>query len=154
MAEDTFSIPSGQLAEAAAPKRARVERKEEVKEERRRRASTGWERHQRLSYPKEKQDPAYVYRWINDSLGRLYAKTQQDDWDKVDGEAPRIVDIGADGQPMKAHLCRKRKEFYDADKAEDLAKLKEQEDATLNYKVGAEGGLSPDDPNTYVPSRR
>ena len=132
----------------------RPERKEEVKEERRRRGPGGLERHLRLNVNKDKLDPAYEYRWINDALGRLHAKTTQDDWDRVEDESPRTVGIGPDGKAMQAYLCRKRKDYYQSDKAEEQAKLKEQEDAVLKHKAAAgQDALNPGDPSAYVPGR-
>ena len=137
------------------PKSKRPERKEEVKEERRRRGVQGLERHLRLNVNKDKIDPAYEYRWINDALGRLQAKTTQDDWDRVEDEAPRVVGIGPDGKAMHAYLCRKRKDYYQQDKAEEQAKLKEQEDAVLKHKAAAgQDALNPGAPEAYVPGRR
>lgn len=135
----------------------RPDRKEEVKQDRRRRGKMGLDRHLRLYVPPEKLDPAYKHRWINDSLGRLHAKTNQDDWDRVPDEEPRIVGIGPDGKAMHAYLCRKRKDYYAADKAEEQAAIKEQEDAVLMHKTAAgQGGLNPNAPAdyAYVPGKR
>jgi len=153
MADDTF-------VELPKKDAKRPERKEEVKQERRRRGKMGIERHLRLSVSDAKLKEyggtdKYAFRWINDSLGRMEAKTREDDWDKVEGEPPRVVGIGPDGRPMHAYLCRKPKEYYEEDKRAEQDEIKKQEDAVLTYHKGTgQDGLSPGDPNVYIPSRR
>ena len=160
-----------------SPKKAtgRPERKEEVKEERRRRGRSGLDRHLRLTVSDEWKDhwKDYELRWVNDDRGKLQQRTERDDWDIChrhelpsaeplgDGEGTPIkqtVGIGADGRPMQAYLCRKRKEYYKADKDAEQKAIKDQEDAVLNYKAAAGGqqGLNPSAPedNAYVPSGR
>ena len=154
------------------PKRpvGRPPRQEEVKAERRRRAGSGIERHLRLSIPEEYKDPNYVYRWINDNLDRVKLKTTQDDWDIVhehelpnatvkqgEGEGTpikRIVGRGPDGLPMPAYLCRKRKDYYQADKAKEQKAIEDAENAVLTHKTAAGSqGLNPSSPDdkAYIP---
>lgn len=77
------------------------------------------------------QDPAFVYRWINDEAGRLHdaekggyefatdAKVGQGDVANrnasVGDRVSRIVGKNASGQPITAYLMRIKKEWYDAD---------------------------------------
>jgi hypothetical protein len=81
----------------------------------------------------------YKYRWISDyPAGRLFAKTQQDDWEIMtqDGEKDDSTGLGAkisvivgkeeDGSQRLAFLCRKLKTFFDEDYAEQQKVLDEQ----------------------------
>ena len=82
----------------------------------------------------------FVYRWINETPGRLFAKTKEDDWDVVsnDGNAVKndSVDLGdavsqivgthPDGSPLRAYLCRKVKGFWEEDQTEKQAELEAQ----------------------------
>src|SRR3990167_5219414 len=131
-----------------SPKKAtgRPERKEEVKEERRRRGRSGLDRHLRLAVSDEWKGHRHELPSA-EPLG--------------DGEGTPIkqtVGIGADGRPMQAYLCRKRKEYYKADKDAEQKAIKDQEDAVLNYKAAAGGqqGLNPSAPedSAYIPSSR
>lgn len=83
----------------------------------------------------------FRYRFINDEPGRLYAMTQEDDWEfapsgeqKMDeqsvtqGDAvSRVVGVHPDGKPMLAYFCRKRRDWYDEDQREKRKTLDEHE---------------------------
>lgn len=82
----------------------------------------------------------FAYRWFNDTPGgaRLFDKTKSDDWDIVgqdggilksdatDGAVSVIVGSTANGDPLRAYLCRKPKAYYDEDKAAKAAELEAQ----------------------------
>ena len=69
----------------------------------------------------------FVYRWINETPGRLFAKTQEDDWDVVmnDGVKSDSPDLGnavsqivgthPDRSPLRSYLCRKPRGYFDDD---------------------------------------
>lgn len=83
----------------------------------------------------------FSYRWINDNGGRIDQMTKADDWDLVpdptktgkpdsDGEGSlvsKVVGRGEAGQPMKAFLARKPRNFYE----EDQRDKKETIDKTM-----------------------
>lgn len=82
----------------------------------------------------------FAYRFINDAPARLYAMTQQDDWDivKVDGAVvkPDNTDLGdavsivvgtkPDGSPLRSYLCRKPRRFFEEDRKKRQTDLDEQ----------------------------
>lgn len=102
----------------------------------------------------------YAYRWINDAPARMYSKTQEDDWNIVHQNGTEIKDdsdlgsavshvVGThpDGSPMRAYLCRKRKDWYDADQDE---KKRELDNQLAELRRGnARDGASQSD---YVPA--
>ncbi len=105
-------------------------------------------------------DPAYTYRFINDEPGRVHKLTVADDWeivkasdldpnakDKAVGSAvERIVDRRS-GQ--RAILVRKKREWYDADKAEEQASVTSTEQSLMQ---GARPGVDADAQKSgYVP---
>lgn len=114
------------------------ERAEEETERRRKRG--GGELHgRRLAVVKSMLDfDNFAYRWINDDPGRIYAMTQEDDWDFItnNGEKDDSADLGArvsqvvgsnaDGSKKVAYLCRKRKAYYKEDQAAKARELDEQ----------------------------
>lgn len=133
----------------------------EVKAQRRRRQDTGPSAGLKLHVPENLKDPNFEYRWINDDGRRVHAKTVMDDWDIVeskeiqgDGQgAPvgRLAGKMEGGAPLRALLCRKPKEFYQADKGKEQRAIAEREAAMKQGAVPAAGGLS--GPNTYIPDR-
>jgi hypothetical protein len=138
-----------------------TERNEEIKTERRRRAGMGLERTLKLYYPEALKDPNFEYRWINDSPGRIEAKTVDDDWDVVtekrNGAAAKVrrpVDTGRTGQPLYAVLCRKPKHLYQQDKAEEQKVINAQEEAMRRGPVASPPGDSVESSTTYVPGGR
>lgn len=117
--------------------RQRAPRKTTERRRRKKRESvTG----QRLAATISPADMArFKFRWINDSPTRLFRMTKQDDWEichQNGGEVKEEADIGSavsvpvgqnpDGSPMRAYLCRKRADFYQADQEEKMAELDQQ----------------------------
>lgn len=94
----------------------------------------------RLGVPKSMLDTErFSYRWVNDTPGRMFAMTQEDDWTPVlkEGQKELGQDLGnvvsyvagskADGSAMLAYLCAKPKGFFDDDQREKQAALNEQD---------------------------
>lgn len=117
--------------------RTRAPRNEQRRERRKKRTSvTG----QRLAAAIPPEDQAkYQFRWINDSPARLFRMTKEEDWDichQNGGEVTEESDLGSaisipvgtnpDGSPMRAFLCRKYKDWFDADQDEKMRLLDEQ----------------------------
>lgn len=138
--------------EKRGPGRPRTQetRADETQRTRRRRQDTSELAGLNLRIPEELKDPAFEYRWINDTGGRIHAKTKMDDWDKVEGVAPVVVDkTPRSGEPMRAFLCRKPKQLHEEDKAKAQARINEQENSLRRGKVTDPKGLSGAD--AYVP---
>lgn len=96
-------------------------RQEEVAQERRRRQPGTLDRmaQMKLVVPdvvREKY-PNDEFRFINDSGNRIHDKTVNDDWSKVDEKDSPRIPVGTDGfgKPIYAYLCRKPREFVQAD---------------------------------------
>lgn len=109
--------PNQQQA-AERPNRAETERRER----RKKRGSTvisGL----KLHVDKSELDPAYEYRWVNDTPGRVQQMTN-DDWDKVEGRGEQHVGVDS-GHSVKAVLMRKRKDWYEDDQKEKMKPLDE-----------------------------
>jgi len=110
---------------------------EEERQRRRRRDDLTDGRHRKLAVDGE-LDPNYVYRWINDDPGRVYNLTKQDDWDRVTEDmlngpkSDRDRQLGSglerivEASGKRAILVRKRKDYYDGDKAKEQAFLDAQ----------------------------
>lgn len=108
----------------------------EAEQERRRKRDGGELTGQRLGVPKSSLEfDKYTYRWVNDlANGRMYAMTQEDDWEVVPKDkatatadmgnaVSQIVGTAPDGSALRAYLCRKPRKFYDDDqkmKSEEL----------------------------------
>lgn len=121
----------------------RVTRSEQTKDERRRRRSDTVILGTKLGVSPDFLDPNYSYRWLNDDGGRIEQMTTNDDYDLVPDPAKKgkpdsdglgsiiskVVGKGEGGQPLKAYLARKPKEFYDEDKARKAASIKQTMDA-------------------------
>lgn len=119
----------------------------------------------------------YVYRWINDVPGRLRMATKMDDYDVVSagelgpgfsientdsegGDTIRMYTGLEGGQPVHAILCKKPREFWEADNEEVVSKR----DAMMQgrvYRGEADGapsgenvpsGSDLDDSVAYVPA--
>jgi hypothetical protein len=87
--------------------------------------------------PKFLDEKNFAYRWINDNGGRIDQMTKADDWDLVrdptktgkpdsDGEGSlisKVVGRGESGQPMKAFLAKKPRNFYEEDQADKKASI-------------------------------
>lgn len=108
----------------------RPTRADQVRTERRKKPGATSVSGLKLHIDKGKLDPAYEYRWVNDTPGRVNQLYHQD-WDKV--EDPTISSsagtvptqhVGSEaGVPINAVLMRKRREYYDADQKEKQAPL-------------------------------
>lgn len=122
-----------------------------MREERRRKGKVG-KLDQKLAVDPAMMDPAYRYRWANDNELRVQ-NLEANDWDIVDARDPlkdrdgrsglgsavsKVVGRNDDGSPKKAYLMRKRRDWYDADKAERQAEINKQETAIKNPE-GLEG---------------
>lgn len=139
-------------------------RAEEVQETRRRRSGDFNGLFLRLGVDEALLDRRnFVYRWINDDKGKIEAKTQQDDWDFVvdtsikgaDGIDTRIRrQVGrTESGPLYAYLCKKRKDYYEEDKAKEAdVRRSQRENRILKQDTGARGGVSDDPANTYIPA--
>lgn len=134
-------------APAAAPTNAppqRTARAEEVRNERRRKAGATTVAGLKLHIDKDRLDPAYEYRWVNDVPGRVQALYEQD-WDKVEdpgiaggaGTIPTVHVSGNSPMPTNAILMRKRKDWYEADQKEKQKSLDEM-DQSIRRGVGHE----------------
>jgi hypothetical protein len=133
----------------------RPKRSEEVTERRRRRDAMGMERNLKLHVPTELKDPNFEYRWVNERPGRVHQMTKGDDWDVVSaltgetgGEGTvetRVVDKAGD----KAVLLRKRKDFYESDKAEEQKAIAQREEDMKRAAPPDSEGLK--GPHAYVP---
>lgn len=138
-------------------------RVEEERAQRRRREDMGTGRLRNLAI-QGKTDPNYVYRWINDEPGRVYQLTTADDWDVVDGadlepnarnkgvgsSVERVVDKQSG---KRAILVRKRKDYYESDKAKEQAAIDETEAWIKRGVVGGADGLmsGKEGAKAYVP---
>ena len=130
----------------------RTTRAEEVRQERRRKPGSTVHLGIKLGLPEEQLDrKAHAHRWVNDTGDRVEA-FKRNDWDpvQIDGRTESRV-VGTDsGQPVKAVLMRKRKDWYDADYKESQKPL---DDIEKDIKRGAyrnEAELSRD--ITYSPN--
>jgi hypothetical protein len=149
----TLTLPD--QAPQAQPARVEAEQKK-----RRRRSDTSETRNLKLAVPSNLLDrDKFEYRWINDKAsGRIQDKTVNDDWDIVhtlgadnkEVAVTRNVGNGESGQPMKAYLCRKPKEFYEEDRAKALKAIKEREEGLRRGATGDPQGLG--GPHAYVPA--
>lgn len=125
----------------------------------------------RLFVPEELKDSMYVYRWINDEPGRLFQATEQDDYDFVHDERIRTEEAGSHkntdtgtrisrivgrsktGEPMRAFLCRKLKEYYEEDNRKRHEHWRQVTDQVeMGLVPGGGGGLFGSDPaHAYIP---
>lgn len=130
-------------------------RQEEVAQERRRRQPGTLDRmsQMKLNVPDKVRDkyPDDEFRFINDTGNRIHDKTVNDDWTKVDENLSPKVPVGTDGfgKPIYAYLCRKPREYVQAD-------AKALVDATVEQERGImRGQQQPSETpleGAYVPS--
>lgn len=166
MVEVTKARPSREPALAAAPK-PREDRAAATMGERRRRKDMSVNAHLRFSIPDHlRDDKRYRYHWFVDRPGRLESKTKQDDWDFV--EEPEIAGDGRQtgagtrierhagvdkfGNPQRAFLAKKLREYDDADKADAQKRLDERMTAIKRGKTPGETGDPIHDDGSYVPA--
>ena len=142
-------------AEKARPLPARIDQE---RSQRRRRDDLGTSRHVNLSIAGD-LDPNYVYRFINDTPGRVHQLTVNDDWDVVSMESHHAKDKGVGStierivdkrSGNRAILVRKPKHYYDADKAQAQAEIDETEKGMSRGEV--KGAEALPKAVSYVPS--
>jgi hypothetical protein len=147
-------------------------RAEAVVAQRRRRSDSFRGYDLRLEVPEHLKDKTYVYRWINDERGRLAQRTTQDDWDFVtsdeldiashddgknknesDGRIRREVTSASSPRPVYAYLCKKRREYAEADfRAEMNHNLERRKSLIRTQDAGGEGTLATgDSKHSYIP---
>lgn len=152
---------------AAAPP-ARENRAEGVRQERRRRKDLSINSHLRFSIPDHlRDDKKYRYHWLVDKPGRVATKTKNDDWDFV--EEPELADDGRQtgagtrierhagvdkfGNPQRAFLVRKLREYDDADKAADQSRIDDRMKQIKRGKPTDDDGQAIQKDGSYVPSQ-
>lgn len=120
--------------------RERADRKDEVRQERRRRSDTTIDGGQRLklAIPPEVEarlkSEGRIGRWVNDEGNRMHEMTRLDDYDTVEGVEPRVVGTTKEGKPIRAHLCSKPETFLQEDRAKLDETRRETERALLRGK--------------------
>jgi len=138
-------------------------RQEQERSARRRREDLGVGRMRNLAI-NGKLDPDFEYRWVNDKPGRVQMLTVDDDWDVVTTEmlgnrdakdkgvgstVERVVDKT---NGTRAVLVRKRKEFYNADKAKEQTLVDETQAGLARGQSSTAGTLQASEPDkSYVP---
>jgi hypothetical protein len=135
----------------------RPPRTEEVKTARRRRSGSGFERGLKLYVPEEEKDPNFVYRWVNNTPGRVNQLTTMDDYDVVSSES---IDGGtSEGTVIKrtvsrdegdeAVLLRKPRAYFEADKADEQKQIDARDEQLRAGAPQSSEGLSGSE--AYVP---
>lgn len=126
----------------------RAPRAETQATERRRRKSMDAMQDLKMEVPQVVRDkyPEHVFRWLNDVGNRIYHKTHNDDWDKVEESLVASIPVGThkDGKPIVAHLYRKLRRYHEADQAEAMAERMERQGQLMRSAV-------PDPQNTPEP---
>ncbi len=155
------------MAEPAKTRPVRENRAEQVAGERRRRKDMSVNAHLRFSIPDHlRDDKRYRYHWLVDRPGRIEQKTKYDDWDFVEeaelaadgrqtGAGTRIErHAGVDqyGNPQRAYLVRKLREYDEADKAAAQKRLDQRMAAIKRGKTPGETGQTIHEDGSYVPS--
>ena len=132
-------------------------RAEETKSERRRRDDGDGGAGQKLFVPESAKDQNFAYRWVNDTPGRVQQLTKADDWDvcenvtdhaQNEGTTEKRVVDKTDGH--KAVLLRKRKDYYEADKAKGQKLLDARDEAMRRGAPTDSQGLA--GPEAYTPN--
>jgi hypothetical protein len=159
-------ITKARPSREAAP--ARENRAEEVRGERRRRKDMSVNAHLRFSIPDHlRDDKRYRYHWLVDRPGRIEQKTRYDDWDFV--EEPEIASDGRQtgagtrierhagvdkfGNPQRAFLVRKLRDYDEADKAVDQKRIDDRMKQIKRGKTPGEAGEAIQSDGSYVPAR-
>lgn len=125
--------------------RMRADRATEERQQRRRRDDVTIDGSQRLKLAIPEEVRARLAaegresRWINDDGNRIHNLTKLDDYDRVEGVEPVLVGTGKDGEPLKAYLHSKPKDFIREDQRKADVRRVETEKALLR-------GKNPDDP--------
>lgn len=112
------------------------------------------------------KDPNYVYRWVNDEGNRI-ARAMQGGYEMVEdsgvevgsgvnrntdmgGKVSQYVGTQKDGAPLRAHLMRIKKEWYEEDQDAKAKKIDEKE---RHIKGGGiEQNEHLEQSHTYVPT--
>jgi hypothetical protein len=162
------------LEQQEAASRSRASRAEAVARTRRRRHDGTVNRMAQFKLdciPAELLDPAYVYRWIKDTPGRLRMATKMDDYDKVlgselgagfsmentdseGGETIRMYAGSEDGGPVYSYLCKKPRDFWIEDN-EEVVRKREDMMAGRVYRAeptDPDGHDLGEDDGAYVPA--
>ena len=128
-------------------RRGRPPRQSQVAGERRRRDDSNFQASQRLAIPAEVQArldaEGKVPRWANDDGNRLHRLTQQDDYEFVEDVEPVPAGTDKHGNPMKAHLLAKRKDFIEEDKRTSDERRRGVERAMVRGEVPTSAGAEP-----------
>lgn len=155
------------------PVRARASRADDNASQRRRRRAGTLNRMAQFALDfidADDQDPNYVYRWINDTRGRIHQLTQLDDYDFVspeelgdsfqaergrlnvesDGRIRLQVDVDKAGAPIYAYYCKKPRAFWEADNQE-MVERREDMMAGRVYRGEANSEDEQSDSTRYVP---
>lgn len=93
----------------------------------------------------------YHFRWCNDADNRIYQLTKLDDWDRVDGIEPQPCDTDKFGKPVMRILLKKKRDFYDKDKADELNVIKDRETRSLQQAKTDPEDKRPDELAYAVP---
>jgi hypothetical protein len=82
---------------------------------------------------------SFVHRWFRAEKGRIYSKTQADDWDPVDGvdHVPGAHD--QHGNAVDHVLCVKYRDWWEADRAKADVRRRETEDQMRRGVVAGKG---------------
>jgi len=149
-ATQTMSFDAQKTAKPSP--RARKTAKQESEGRRRRRSDditmTG-----KLGIDVTKLDPAYEYRWLNNTPERIAAKTKQDDWDLVDNSDETHASTGEDSHVRRPSgeagmvLVRKPKKYFEDDKAAKIAAVMETDNQVKGGRASNELGA-----DGYVPT--
>ena len=136
-------------------------------QDRRRRGATGGMR-TKLSVNEALLDRnKYEYRYINDANARVYDLTERDDWELVSDPSKSVKQDGTDiggavstvvgkdegGEPIRAYLVRKPKEFADADRRARDQQIDDQMNQIARGPSPDQGGIGIEPSASYVPDR-
>lgn len=115
---------------------------------------------------KELDRKNYVYRFVNDTPGRIDAFTKGGEWDIVDDRSKTIksdatgegtgvsvvAGVGTGGAPMRTVLLRKPKWIHDEDRAAKMAEQDKLMESIARGKPQTDGKASDLDGTSYVPA--
>ena len=108
----------------------------------------------------------FEYRFVNDDPGRIQQLHVNDDWEFVEDPSKSVKEDGTDigsrvstvvgraenGQPTRGYLMRKRRDYYEADKAETQARIDRQMKQIQDGPSPEQGGIGTDPASAYRPS--
>ena len=107
----------------------------------------------------------YEYRFVNDDPGRIHQLNVVDDWDFVEDPSKSVKEDGTDmgsrvstivgtgdkGQPTRGYLMRKRRDYYEADKAEAQERIDRQMTQIKRGPTDNERGIGAEPASVYQP---